>query len=202
MEKASYSETVTTDILENDERFYTFQRCFERETNQISKDNFPSASQTLASGASLANSSTKIGPDDSTSAKPAPRDKDPRILLKQNLEKTETITLMRNDFDEWASAINRPGVFEIRRDVESCLEEMGEVEDVNLADLFMRMATKSGMRITPQAAQSVEETFNPEKAQKLYLESQGVKNKVDKLKMDGGLYHSWTNKMKEMNGVK
>lgn len=212
IETENTNETITEDVLENDERFVTFQGCIE--TNQICKDDISSTSKILQEDLKIStddiSSATKplqeqsgasasAKTDDSTSAKPATREKDPRYSLKQSLDKSETITLMRNDFDIWATKLTRPGYLEVRRDVERSLDEMGEVSDVSLSDLFLRMAAKSGMKMTPSAVQAVDDKKDPEKAQRLYLESQGVKNKVDQLKVDGGLYLAWDSKVQQMN---
>eukprot|EP00091_Calanus_sinicus_P010538 TRINITY_DN24411_c0_g1_i1.p1 TRINITY_DN24411_c0_g1~~TRINITY_DN24411_c0_g1_i1.p1 ORF type:complete len:152 (+),score=50.14 TRINITY_DN24411_c0_g1_i1:45-458(+) len=116
-------------------------------------------------------------------------------ILAEDMDRTNTNAVLKRDYEVWYSALEKKQVLNFRGDVETALAQENP-ETMKIQDIFKIMASKANQKWDNDADRLV--SHDVERAQGLYLTAPAIKHKVDKLKVDTGLYLSWERDVKNM----
>jgi len=117
-------------------------------------------------------------------------------ILAEKMDRTNTTAVLKRDFEAWYSILEKRLVLNFRTDVEAAVAHENP-ETMKIQDILKNMASKAGQKWDTAADKLV--SHDVERAQGLYLTAPAVKNKVDKLKVDGKLMAMWERDVKNMS---
>jgi len=115
--------------------------------------------------------------------------------LAENMDRSNITSVLKKDYERWYTTLEQGKFLTIRKDIELAVANENP-ESMKIQDIFKNMAAKANQKWDTDVDQLVSQDV--ERAQSLYLTAPGIKNKVDKLKVDAKLIEMWERDVKNL----